>query len=316
MTFLAIIVFLGYLVFNISLMLLSTHIILPETLVNEHLLEIVIGLPIGITYVRDNTFAIFYVCLVGCILLAYSFIFYTGWHDLISYIKNVFRRKFRKPEEYRSATSSPVLRLVTVFTAILFIMFVYNMTLVLTGRGIETPERFLDMPAWEMIFTLTEAAVWEEIIVRVAYIGLPMFIYALAKGRKNFTKYLLGGFGFEERFPAILVLTSSIIFAAAHLPGWGWNPIKAGQVLPISIFIGYLFAKDGLHSAILIHFFVDYLGSVSDMLLDVPALNMSRSLMLLFLGGIGVYYTYKYVSKFIHWFQKNKKKNSMTRKRK
>ncbi len=303
----AIILVLIYLIFNISLMILSVDLILPETLTHQTTIFILIPFGLGIAEITGYTFAIYYLFLVGSVLLSYAAIFYTGWEDLISYIKNVLKGNFKKVDEDGSATSSPILRLVTVFTALLFISYVYIIMLELAGRGIETPEEFLERPVWQRVFSLTRAVVWEEIVVRVAYIGIPMVIYALAKGKKNFTRYLLGGFGFKERYSVMFVLISSIIFALAHLPGWNWDPYKAFQVFPAGIFIGYLFVKDGLHSAILIHFIWNFM-SVPDMLMDIPNFNLILSLMILFWMGVGLYYTYEYITKFIQWVSEDKEK--------
>ncbi len=306
-TSLAIILFLGYLIFNIGLMLLSVDLILPKTLTHQTTIFILIPFGVGIAEITGYTFAIYYLFLVISVMLSFAAIFYTGWKDLISYIKNVIKGNFKKLDKDGSATSSPILRLVTVFTALLFISYVYILMLEFAGRGIETPEGFLERPVWERVFRLTQAAVWEEVVVRIAYIGLPMVIYALAKGKKNFKRYLLGGFGFKERYSVTLVLISSIIFAVAHLPGWNWDPYKAFQVLPGGIFIGYLFVKDGIHSAILIHFIWDFL-SVPDMLMDIPNFNLILSLMIIFWMGVGLYYTYEYITKFIRWVSEDKEK--------
>ncbi|MBS3781658.1 MAG: CPBP family intramembrane metalloprotease [Candidatus Thermoplasmatota archaeon] len=301
-TFLAIISFLGYLIFNIGLLLWSIDLVLPETLTHQTTIYILIPFGLGIAEISGYPFAIYYLFLVASILLSYAIVFYTGWKDLASYIKNVFRGKFKKLDNDNSATSSPILRLVTVFTALLFISYVYIIMLELTGRGIETPEEFLKAPIWERVFSVTKAVVWEEITVRVVYIGIPILIYALAKGKKNFTKYLLGGFGFEERYSVTLVIISSIVFAVAHLPGWGWDPLKAVQVLPAGVFIGYLFVKDGLHSAILLHFFWNFIN-IPGQMMNIPNFDLYSSLLMLFWIAVGVYYTYNYINKFILWLR-------------
>jgi len=314
-TFLAIILFLTYLIFNIVLMILSVDLILPKTLTYETTIFILIPFAFPIAEITGYTFAFYYLFLVISVLLSYVVLFYTGWEGLISYIKNVMKGNFEKLDKEDSATSSPILRLVTVFTALVFISWIYIFMLEFTGRGIETPEEFLERPIWQRIFSLTQAVVWEEIVVRIAYIGIPMVIYALAKGKKNFTRYLLGGFGFKERYSLTLVLISSIIFAIAHLPGWNWDPYKAFQVFPAGIFIGYLFVKDGIHSAILIHFIWNFL-SVPDMYREIPNFNLILSLMILFWMGVGLYYTYEYINKFIKWISEYKEEEVQKEKKK
>ncbi len=136
----------------------------------------------------------------------------------------------------------------------------------------------------------------------MAYIGLPLVIYALIKGKKNTMRYLFGGFGFEEKYSVLLVIISTIIFAVAHLPGWNWDPLKVIQVVPAGIFFGYLFVKDGLHSAILIHFVWDYMfGDVPGMILDVSNLDKLFAIVMLFWATVGAFYTYSYIKKFTRW---------------
>ncbi len=312
-TSIAVVLFLGYLLFNIGMMLWSIELILPKTLTNKTMLFVVFPLPIGIKAIGGYWFSIYYIFLVLAIISSLITIFYKGGKDLFLYFKDLFRGKFSNIKE-NDRISSPFLRLVTVFTALLFITYIYMMLLELTGGSIETPS-FDDMSVWERIYGLTRASVWEELVVRVAFIGLPMAVYGLVKKHKNWKNYILGGFGVKNRFGVTLIILSSIIFAAAHLPGW--NIHKMIPTLIAGFAFGYLFAKDGLYSAILLHFFWDYL-SVPNLMMDIPDFEVIISSMILVWMGVGLYYTYYYIKNFTAWLkgshEKDKKKKEITKK--
>ena len=132
-----------------------------------------------------------------------------------------------------------------------------NVIIVLPGMG---SVEVSDHPAGfvpEALYAYANAAVWEEVIARVAFIGVPMTVLAACHLRKDFPRYLLGGFGMS-RLALVLIFVSAIVFGFAHMPGWGlW------KVLPtfISGFaMGYLYVRFGIHASIMFHFAVDYMG--------------------------------------------------------
>lgn len=112
----------------------------------------------------------------------------------------------------------------------------------------------------EALFLLANASVWEEVIVRILMIGLPLLVVDYARRRqKRLRSYVLGG-GFQPGTPeALLVIASSIIFGVAHFTsGWGaWKiiPSAAGGLA-----FGYLFLRHGIAASITMHFATDYLG--------------------------------------------------------
>ena len=104
---------------------------------------------------------------------------------------------------------------------------------------------------------LVNASVWEELVSRVALIGLPMMVIMLiaSKGHSDLPwyRYLAGGFGYS-RVALILVVFSSVFFGCAHL-NWGlW------KILPTIIgglAMGYVYMRYGVHASILMHMMVD-----------------------------------------------------------
>jgi hypothetical protein len=117
----------------------------------------------------------------------------------------------------------------------------------------------------ESLFLLANAAVWEEIAVRVLLLGVPLLIIdmILRRRRSRPHNYILGGgfkFGAVE---TILVVASSIVFGVAHWIG-GWPAWKIPDATVAGFAFGYLFLKHGLPSAILLHFVNDYLTMPTD----------------------------------------------------
>lgn len=120
------------------------------------------------------------------------------------------------------------------------------------------------------LMTFANAAVWEEVISRVAYIGVPMTVIAALCRRRDFPKYLLGGFGMS-RATLVLIVVSATVFGFAHQSGWGdW------KILPTflsGLALGYLYVRFGIHASIMFHFAVDYLAVLMvDELLPVVGL--------------------------------------------
>jgi len=304
-TLLAVILFIVYLAINIGLLIWSVEWIVQETLAYQefdfyNLIFIVIPIPVGVIYVTGQWFALYFLFLVFSVLASLFYIFYSSRSDFPSYIKDVLKRNFEKIEKENGHTSSSVLRLVTIFTALLFFSQTYFILLELSGISPDFPEP-PDI-LWLRVYSLLRASVWEEIIVRFAYIGVPMALYGFFKGKRKSKKYLLGGFGTDEKLAVYLVVISSVIFALAHLPGW--DIYKMPQTLIPGFAFGYLFIKDGLHSAILLHFFWNFMN-IPNLLLDIPNFENIFVLLMLFWMGVGVYYSYKYLKIFIIWMQED-----------
>ncbi|MDR0309243.1 MAG: CPBP family intramembrane metalloprotease [Candidatus Methanoplasma sp.] len=109
------------------------------------------------------------------------------------------------------------------------------------------------------MYSLVQASVWEEVITRMVYIGLPIMVISLIiTRRKESLKCLFGGFGMSWA-AVVLIMISSVIFGFAH-SGWGytWKIISTGIS---GTFLGYLFVRFGIYASILLHFLVDYLQS-------------------------------------------------------
>ncbi|MBN1678090.1 MAG: CPBP family intramembrane metalloprotease [Candidatus Thermoplasmatota archaeon] len=132
----------------------------------------------------------------------------------------------------------------------------------------------------EYLFVLANASVWEEIIVRILMIGLPLLVVDFARRRRQtrLRSYVIGG-GFEMGILEVLLLiASSAIFGIAHFTG-GWG---AWKILPAAVgglAFGYLFLRYGIAASVTLHFGTDYLS--------MP-IEISDSVGLALITGVGI----------------------------
>lgn len=310
----ALLLFIGFLVLNTGIILWSVNWVIPEVVEAKTIIYIVffsnqsIFSPVGLFSITGNNFLIYFVSLVAAIFLSYIIIFYQGGSRFFSYVSETISTKGKdNPNK-----DSPIPRLAFVFSALIFLSYLYYMLIMSQGTEPTTPN-FESFPLWYNIYSFARAAVWEELTVRVVFLGLPMFIYGIftyarRKGSslKKIARYLYGGFGTEERFVAIPIIFSSVVFSLAHLGSW--DLYKLPPTFLAGLAFGYIFVKDGLHSAILFHFIWDYL-SIPIEVFDFPDVEIYISLLILIWMAVGAYYTYYYSKKSINWLLRTKRKS-------
>ncbi|MFO7792816.1 MAG: CPBP family glutamic-type intramembrane protease [Candidatus Saliniplasma sp.] len=296
--------FLAYLILNTSILIWSLEWVPQYMTDTGTVIYVVLLVPVGITEVTGTTFIIYFFILVFFVLFSYIFIFYKGVQDFIHYIKETLASKGEKSS---NKADSPIPRLAYIFMTLLFFSLSYYMFLERIGISPETSglEQF---PLWQIIYLMTRAAVWEELLVRTVFLGLPMFFYIIVKKNKWDWKYIYGGFGLKDRFVIIPILLSSTVFAVAHLGGW--DVYKLPPTFIAGLAFGYLYAKDGLHSAILLHFIWDFL-SVPTKVFDIANIETYLGFLILLWMAAGIYYLYHYGKRTIIWLSgKNKKEKS------
>lgn len=141
--------------------------------------------------------------------------------------------------------------------------------------NLETPG-FASMPRWEQLFLFTTAAVWEELITRVVWIGIPLAIAILARGGtwRTGLRALRGGDLTMNRATVFLILLSAGIFGFAHVASifmtgssaGGWGLWKLLPTFIGGIILGMVFVRFGLHASIAVHLYINTLGMVPDLL--------------------------------------------------
>jgi membrane protease YdiL (CAAX protease family) len=209
-----------------------------------------------------------YLFLVFTIILSAAWVFLTSARG--------FGKELTMKSEPRS--HSPFFDMCGLMVAILFINTV--IVLAMVGIGGEATNPTEDVETSELLLLLANASVWEELIVRVLLIGIPLLVIdAVAKrGFRKPHKYLLGGGIAIGRPEVFLIVVSSIIFGLAHLEGWGaWKVFPSGLA---GVAFGYMYLKHGLAASILLHFSFDYLS--------MPLLVFEGSLSLALAVGIGI----------------------------
>lgn len=175
----------------------------------------------------------------------------------------------------RGLAKTDLYRTSTLFALSLGLSVVSSLVLMAVGSGIQTPDGIESGFTADALLAYADAAVWEEVISRVAYIGIPMTVAALVlrRGRRSF-RFLLGGFGLS-RLSVALIVISALVFGFAHMSGWGVE-----KVLPTmlsGLVMGFAYVTVGLHASIAIHFLTDYMAvaAFTDMVVVVALIMLA-----------------------------------------
>ncbi len=229
----------------------------------------------------------FYVFLVAAIAASLAWV-------VITSVKGYYRELSMKA---KAREHSALYEICALMFATLFLNFVI---VILTGAASSaTPGTETDA---EMLFTLANASVWEELVVRVLFIGVPLLFVDLfrKKIRKDWHSYLLGG-RFRLGIPEIaLLIFSSAMFGVAHyLGGWGEWKIPAAGIAGLAF--GYLFLKYGLAASITLHFIFDYL-SAPEIVFPSTDFTIILGLFVLLWLAAGAVFTGYYIMRIIEFF--------------
>lgn len=253
--------------------------------------------------INGITLFVYYLSFVITILI--SFIWIIKKEAKKAY--KIFDQSFINIRPPPKDIKNPLFLVPQLFITIMFFSFIYVIILYFFGINTDVPESLTDSDLWELIYGLTRASVYEELVVRLLFIGIPLlFIDYCRKRKKPLKNYFFGG-GFELNISAVfLIVFSSVIFGLAHLPGWG-----AWKIIPTVVggfAFGYLFLIKGIHTAIILHFIIDYLQiplEFAERADSTIAINFYYALflimsVLILIAGITFFYHYsKTVIKFL-----------------
>ncbi len=168
---------------------------------------------------------------------------------------------------YRSLSkfrTSSLFMLAEFFALNYFLSYVYILLISAAGHPVSSPPLSpKDFVA--NLFSLTNAGLYEELITRVLYIGVPLFVYyglsrsgrlsPLRPKKLPWWRIIWGG-GYKFGKPEIVVLViSSLIFGIAHVPSWDLS--KLPQAALGGVFLGALYLRFGLFADVLFHFSID-----------------------------------------------------------
>jgi len=153
----------------------------------------------------------------------------------------------------KDIADTPLYEMAVLFGALYFVQIVMIIFLNAIGVDTDTPG---DRPVWQWMFELLQASVWEEVITRFLYLGLPVtIVYYMMRKEGRSPRWLLGGFGIDK-VSLIFIVFSAFMFGAGHLSGWGvW---KFAPTFLFGLITGYLYCKYGIYVTICFHFLTDY----------------------------------------------------------
>ncbi len=246
-------------------------------------------------------FLTWFILLVWTILASHIFL---AWRDGRLTLRDLRQgtRDLRAPFWSHSSW----LTLAQVFSVVMFFDMVYfNVVLPAVGISAEPPE-VEGLPTWFLLYNLAFASVYEELLLRVAYLGLLLGVLMVLVASATRTTaglrpvdYFLGGKFTLNRYSLGPWVFSAVLFGLAHVLGGAWEPWKFVDTLVAGFVLGYLFLRRGLAAAIMLHFTIDYLGATSIIIQDNPtsgslALTVFIGLAILAFSIIGFFFFIKY----------------------
>ncbi|MCL1984753.1 MAG: CPBP family intramembrane metalloprotease [Methanomassiliicoccaceae archaeon] len=226
----------------------------------------------------------YYLFLVMAVTLSFVFLLYKSYRGIALVLK----------ENTEAADDIPLYSVATLFAATIAINLIFNLLVTAAGSTPATP----GPPAepWMDWYSLLNASVWEEVICRIVYIGVPITIIALLLKEKEAWKRLFGHFELDNA-AAVFIVISSLIFAAAHISSW--DIFKLFPTFVSGLALGYLFVKYGVYASIMFHFLVDYLSSVEWVLGEGDTATALLGLFLIVVVFLGIVFVIWYTARVI-----------------
>lgn len=250
------ITFVAQLLIGLAALIYGTTIVLPVIAEHGYTLYVIAPVLMPVGEISGDALAAYYIVIVAAILASAVWLFLTSFKDFFQELR--MRGKPRK--------HSAIFDLCGLMFAVLFLNVVVVLISGVLWEEPSSPTENAEL--WELLFLLANASVWEELIVRVLLIGVPLLIMDFARQsfRTKKFRYILGG-GFEMGVPEVtLILISSALFGYGHYDGWGAWKVFPSAVAGVAF--GYLFLRHGLASAIMLHFGFDYLSMPSEVFSD------------------------------------------------
>jgi hypothetical protein len=225
--------------------------------------------PLGLfSFDEPSWFLLYYLVLVIAIVASFALAVLLDGKKLVSDIISSVRNG-----RLRLSTNTSWAMIGQLFCTYLFFATAYLLFLSMFGVDTTSPS-MSDPPLWYLLFELANASVYEEIITRLVFLGLPMFLIALGtgvRGKKLLTE-LFGGSGRITFYAWALIAVSATIFGIAHIPSW--DMYKLAPSLFAGLILGYLYVKKGIWASILFHFAVDYYAASAFVSLDANHLGV------------------------------------------
>ena len=223
---------------NVGIMLWGMQFVIPEAWESATALFLALPWLVKIVGLPGVWFVTYYILLVAAVLLSYGvMLFLSG-------------KRFWKELTFKETEHSPAYAVSTIFLAVLAMNAAYY--LLLAFIGVDPSSGGDTGLLWEKLWSLLRASVWEEIICRILYIGLPLGAVYILKGKgAPYRRYIFGGhfeFGPWEKF---FLVFSSAMFSLAHV--FSWDLYKVPPTFLAGLALGYLFLKYGVYASVMLH---------------------------------------------------------------
>jgi len=247
-------------------------------------LSLFVPIEIPLFTIEGSWFLLYFVIIIMAIVGSFVWLMRKEGRQWLQ----IVRHPYENSEELANTATNSFTLIGQLFFALLFFNLLYILGVWVAG-SVATAPNLEGGNFRSLLFLLANAAVYEEIVVRVLLLGLPLLIVKGWQQRKltrgTLKKYLWGG-GIElGKVELTVVGLSSVIFGLAHVvSGWGWW--KFGQATLGGVILGYLFLRVGLHSSIALHFVIDYLSVFLLLIETFNLLNVPSTALLLGIGMI------------------------------
>ena len=276
--------FVAQLVLSIVALFYGMKWVVPAILDEWHGLDLILFTPVIIRFLTVSGYflLVFYFFLIGAIVSSCTWVFVTS---IRGFSKELSMTAVSR--EHSPLFETCGLLFATLFFSVLVALMFRTTTSDVTRNG----------TLQESLFLLANASVWEELIVRVLLVGLPLLIVNLLQGNRlhKWHSYLLGG-GFKiGTLEAAFIMVSAVIFGYAHYEG-GWGAWKIIPASASGLAFGYLFLKFGLAASIMLHFATNYLGMPIEVF-NSTGLTLITGLGILIWLGLGVMFFSYYLTR-------------------
>ncbi len=262
---LALLSFLVLFISNHIVALIHSLTTVPQNLPQSKSFFVYIPFPVFAFSLEQNELYYYFLFIVACILIS---IIWMVKNDLKNAIKILLGAiKLEGPPLFSSKNS--IILVSQLLLAYYFFYVIYWGSLDLLDK-VQLIGSDYQIYAMEM-FKYANAPVYEEIHFRVLGIGIPLLILSallypllgkkLEKRDLQLFRYFFGG-GFKlGAFPILLLILSSLIFAAAHVITM--NIYTFPPMLLFSLMLGYLYLEKGVYACIVLHFAVTYMDMLA-----------------------------------------------------
>ena len=292
LSFLTSIVTLVYLSILIIYLLFSILYVSPYISNTDFLIPIyiLVGIPLLLFFLSGMSAFAWFLFLVAAIGSSFIIVLAYGTFPYYSdFLKEPFSGKDYSLKQLGEAFS------LNLFFSVLVVVVMKLINFTPTTPGIG------EYPLWSQILLLTHASVYEEIVTRLVYVGIPVYIIYALQGRKVKAWNILGGYGKIDSIGATFMVISALIFGIAHVPSWSWwkiVPTFVGGLL-----LAYLFLKYGIYASIMLHFMIDFMSIPMDM---SDIWSPIFSLFLVFFIIVGVFFFISYTHRAINFLSRKK----------